>query len=98
MTKLLRFAFVSIAAAIFMASAFAQEFRGTLSGSVTDSTGAQIPGAKIVVTETNTGTKIESVSDSTGQYTIPFLAPGDYDIAVTKEGFKEALRKSVHVG
>ncbi len=98
MTKLFRFALLSIAAAIAMIPAFAQEFRGTLSGVVTDSTGALIPGAKVVVTETHTGTKINSASDSTGQYTIPFLAPGDYDIAVTKEGFKEALRKSVHVG
>ncbi len=98
MTKLFRFVFVSIAAAIVMVPAFAQEFRGTLSGVVTDSTGALIPGAKVVVTETHTGTKIDSASDSSGQYTVPFLAPGDYDIEVTKEGFKGALRKAVHVG
>jgi hypothetical protein len=84
--------------AIMIAPAFSQEFRGTLSGSVTNPTGAQIPNAKVTVTEVHTGTKTETVSDSTGQYTAPFLLPGDYDIAVQKEGFKAAVHKAVHVG
>ncbi len=84
--------------AIMIAPAFSQEFRGTLSGSVTDPTGAQIPNARVTVTEVHTGTKTETVSDSTGQYTAPFLLPGDYDIAVQKEGFKAAVHKAVHVG
>src|SRR5882724_4259921 len=96
MTRFVRFALVSVAT--LAACLHAQEFRGTLSGNVSDPTGAQVLGAKVVATETHTGSKIETVSDSTGQYTIPFLLPGDYDIAVSKEGFKAALRKSVHVG
>ncbi|MBV9085059.1 MAG: carboxypeptidase regulatory-like domain-containing protein, partial [Acidobacteriaceae bacterium] len=54
------------------AALFAQEFRGTLSGTITDSSGAQIEGAKITVTETHTGTKIDTSSTSAGQYTAPF--------------------------
>src|SRR5579871_3823444 len=97
MSRLVRLA---LSFGIFAAAlpVFAQESRGTLSGSVTDPTGAQIPNAKVVVTEIHTGTKIETVSDSAGQYTAPFLLPGDYDISVTKEGFKGTLRKAVHVG
>ena len=76
----------------------AQEFRGTITGSVTDATGAQIAGAKVTVTEIHTNTKTQTVSDSSGHYTAPFLLPGDYDIAGASPGFKEALRKGVHVG
>ena len=52
----------------------------------------------MTVTETQTGTKIPAVSDNSGQYTAPFLLPGEYDIAVQSPGFKAALRKGVHVG
>ncbi len=84
---------------LLLASALsAQEFRGTISGSVTDVSGAQIAGAKITVTEVNTNTKTQTASDASGHYTAPFLLPGDYDIAATAPGFKEALRKAIHVG
>jgi hypothetical protein len=66
----------------------AQEFRGTISGSVTDEQGAAIASVKILATEVRTGTKTETVSDSTGQYTLPFLAPGDYAITAEVSGFK----------
>jgi hypothetical protein len=89
--------FVTILA-LFSAALFAQEFRGTISGVVSDPTGAAVPGAKVMVTETQTGAKIPAVSDNSGQYTAPYLLPGEYDIAVQSPGFKEALRKGVHVG
>jgi len=78
--------------------AFAQEYRGAISGVVTDRTGAVIPGAKVTVTETQTGTKVETATESTGHYTAPFLLPGDYEIAVQAPGFKAFVRKGVHVG
>ena len=76
----------------------AQEFRGAISGAVTDATGGTVAGAKVTVTETNTNTKIETVTESTGQYTAPFLLPGDYEVAVRMAGFKEFVRKGIHVG
>jgi len=90
--------FVAILALFFSAALFAQEFRGSISGVVTDATSAAIPGAKLTVTETHTGTRIPTVSDSTGRYVAPFLLPGDYDIAVQAQGFRAFLRKGVHVG
>jgi hypothetical protein len=87
-----------VAIAIFMPVAlFSQEFRGTISGSVKDPSGAAIAGAKITVTETNTGTKVRTVSDAAGQYTAPYLQPGDYQIAADLQGFKQALRQGVSV-
>jgi hypothetical protein len=76
----------------------AQEFRGSISGSVTDATGAVVVAAKITVTETNTGTRIETLSDNAGHYHAPFLLPGDYTITVSMAGFKDFLRKGVHLG
>ena len=85
--------------ALFASAAlFAQEFRGTISGLVTDPAGAVVAAAKVTVTQQQTGTRIPTVSDSAGQYTAAFLLPGDYDIAVESPGFKAALRKGVHVG
>lgn len=76
---------------------FAQEFRGTISGMITDPAGAMVAGAKVTVTETNTGTRIPTVSGTSGDYTAAFLLPGDYDI-----GFMQVLkgftRRGVHVG
>jgi hypothetical protein len=79
-------------------TSFAQEFRGSIAGVVSDATGAAIPGAKITVIEINTGTKVENVSDAAGHYNVPFLLPGDYDISVKAGGFKEFLRKALHLG
>ncbi len=77
---------------------FSQEFRGTISGVVTDATGGTIAAAKVTVTEIHTNTKVEVATESTGQYTAAFLLPGDYDIAAKTPGFKEYIRKGVHVG
>ncbi len=77
--------------------ASAQEFRGTISGTVTDPAGAVVPGAKVSAVEVSTGTKLQTVSESSGDYTLPFLAPGDYDVAVQVSGFKESIRKGIHV-
>jgi len=77
---------------------YGQEFRATISGAILDPAGAVIPNAKVVATEINTGTRVQTVSDAAGQYALPFLAPGDYDVSVEAAGFKEVIRKGVHVG
>ena len=86
------------AVAAIPSTLFAQEFRGQISGTITDALSAVIPGANVTVTEIHTGTRIPTVATSTGQYTVPFLLPGDYDIAVRAPGFREFVRKGVHVG
>jgi hypothetical protein len=68
--------------------AFSQETRSTLTGRVTDSTGAIIPHAQIVVTNSATGVKQTVTSNSAGEYTVPFLLPGPYEVDVTLPGFK----------
>ncbi|HEX9202068.1 MAG TPA: carboxypeptidase-like regulatory domain-containing protein [Acidobacteriaceae bacterium] len=70
------------------ASAFSQEFRATLTGRVTDPTGAIIPNAVIIVMNTDTGVQVKTKSDNTGQYTTPFLLPGPYKVTVAAPGFQ----------
>ncbi len=73
----------------------AQEYRGTFSGTVTDATGAAIANAKITATETRTGSKSTAVSEASGSYTIPFLAPGTYEITAEAPGFKKAVHQGM---
>lgn len=73
----------------------AQEFRSTLSGVVTDPAGAPITNATVVATETRTGTKAQTTTDATGQYTIPFLLPGSYDLTAQADGFKRSVRQGL---
>lgn len=78
-------------------AAWAQEFRGTISGSVMDSNGAMIPGAEITVTEQSTGTVNHTTSDNAGQYVVPFLLPGTYNITVTKDGFSNLQHAGIQL-
>ena len=94
----MKFKFLVFVLLTFPLAIFSQEFRGTISGAVTDPTGSAVPGVKVVVTETHTGTKVQTQSDSAGQYTAPFLQPGDYEISAQIQGFKEFVRKGVTVG
>jgi hypothetical protein len=69
---------------------------GTLSGIVTDPTDSVVPGAKITVTRAETGMSPESaLTDDRGEYRIPLLPPGVYDIQVEKAGFASQSRKSI---
>src|SRR5580658_562708 len=85
-------------ASLFCAALFSQEFRSTISGSVTDPTGAPVIGAKIIARETRTGVQTPTVTDSVGKYTIPFLSPGSYEITAQAAGFKETRRTDLSLG
>src|SRR5689334_11715459 len=72
-----------------------QSDRGTITGIVTDPSGAVIPGASITVTNVNTNTKFVVQSTSSGSYTVPQLPTGTYKISVEKQGFKTAVRENL---
>ena len=76
-------------------NARAQEFRATISGTVTDVTGAVVPGASVEVLETQTGTVSRTTSDSAGLYVVPFLLPGEYSITAKKAGFETYKRGGI---
>ncbi len=66
----------------------AQNSRGSITGQVTDASGAAIPNAKVTVTSTDTGAVVHVTTSSQGYYTAPNLLPGHYRIRITANGFK----------
>ena len=75
----------------------AQEFRGSITGQVMDSSGGLVPNAKVVAVHTKTNISTSTVTSQTGTYNIPFLMPGEYDVTVSFSGFKDSVRKGVEV-
>ena len=88
---------VCLTVAIAFGSLFAQEFRGTIGGTVTDSTGAVVPEVTIVITNINTTVAVTTVTASNGTYTVPFLIPGPYKVTAEAEGFKTSVRDGIDV-
>ena len=80
---------------IATAAAYAQEFRALISGSVTDSSGAAIPGATIRANNTATNTETVVTSSADGSYVIPQLAPGPYRLTVEASGFQKYVRSGI---
>jgi hypothetical protein len=78
-------------------SLFAQAGRGAINGTVTDSSGAIIPGATVTATGTATGTKLSSVTTAAGIYSFVSLSPGKYEVSASQNGFETTVRKSVIV-
>jgi len=70
---------------------------GTLVGTVTDSSGALVVGAKVVVINPANSFKSEVVTNTEGSYYIPYLAPATYRITVEMAGFKKYLRDAVAI-
>lgn len=73
----------------------AQGTTATILGTVTDSTGASIPGANIQVRNLGTGATQTSQSDPQGRYRVPDLPVGDYELAASKDGFATVLHKGI---
>jgi len=73
---------------------------GTVSGQVTDPQNAAVAGAEVVLTDPSTNSKRTTTTNDVGRYIFIDLPPGQYDLAVTKEGFKQAqaVRQTVDVG
>ena|SRR6478752_3717162 len=76
---------------------FAQTDRGTITGTVADSTSAVIPGASVTATNTETTAKYETVSTETGNYTLTQLPVGTYAVTVELPGFKKYIRQGITV-
>ena len=68
-----------------------------ITGSVQDAQKAQISGAKITVTHTETGDHHESLSNAEGLFSFPVLVPGHYDVAIESAGFSPEVRSGVQV-
>src|SRR5258708_2981380 len=93
---------VSIFAILFLYSTTlcAQESRGSITGQITDSSGAVMPHIKVSATNTATNVSTTASSNVTGNYSIFYLIPGVYDLSAEAAGFATIERRGieVHIG
>jgi outer membrane receptor protein involved in Fe transport len=80
---------------IYPARLHAQAGTASVSGTVTDTTNAAIPGASIEIRNTGTGATSKAVSDGQGRYSFPELAIGAYEVRASKMGFQTSVRSGV---
>lgn len=81
--------------ALLLSIAHAQVTTGTISGTITDGSGAVVSGAKITVQSEETGITRSVTTDSAGRYLVPQLGLGNYKITTTMEGFQTEVRSGV---
>ena len=82
---------------LFLTPAHSQTFRGIILGTVTDSSGAAVPGATVIIKNTDTGLTRTVVTSDDGSYSAPELPIGTYSVTVQKEGFKEGIIAALKV-
>ena len=70
----------------------AQVTTGTISGTVKDSSGAVLPGAKVVILNEDTGISRTAQADAGGRYSAPSLSLGSYRVTASQEGFQSETR------
>jgi Carboxypeptidase regulatory-like domain len=75
----------------------AQTFRGTILGTITDSSGAAIAGATVTIKNLDTGLTRTVSTSADGSYAVPELPIGNYSVTVTAPGFKEGIVTGVKV-
>ncbi len=80
------------------AASFAQTFRGSIQGTITDSTGAAIPGAQVKIISPGTGLTRTVTSNDLGGYVASELPLGSYSVSVEKGGFRSTTLTNIPVG
>src|SRR6185295_11040791 len=76
---------------------YGQAVTGSMLGTVTDSSGATVPNAKVTITETNTGLSRSIETNSNGYFSFPTLEPGMYRVTVEHAGFRKDVKEGVEL-
>lgn len=76
---------------------YGQSDRGTITGTVTDAAAALVPSASVVATNPETGVQFRTETTSTGNYTIPSVPAGSYDVTIEHAGFRKFQQNGVRV-
>lgn len=82
---------------LLAAASFAQTTSTSIVGTVTDSSGAAVQGAKVTATQVRTGLKREDLTSATGDYSFPLLDVGEYSLTVEMSGFKAVNRTGIQL-
>ena len=92
----MQFRCATIAALSLCAAAFSQSNQGTITGTISDPTGAVVPTAQIEVKNADTGVVYRGGTSSTGNFVIPVPA-GNYELSVNASGFKKYIQQNIQV-
>jgi hypothetical protein len=76
---------------------FSQNFSAAISGSVRDATGAVLPGVSVTATHTETGLTRTVSTDETGDYRMPAIPVGAYEVRAELSGFKQQVRRGINL-
>jgi hypothetical protein len=92
-----RWGVLLVALLLVPAGAFAQGTGAALIGAVTDETGAILPGATVLIRNTDTALTRELVTDADGRFSAPNLPPGPYEVTVSLPGFATLVRSGIRL-
>jgi hypothetical protein len=82
---------------LLLAPVYAQSDRGSISGKVTDNTGAVLPATPVTLKNEATGVSQAATTNSAGDYVFELLNPGSYTLTVGAKGFKTTERTHIVV-
>lgn len=88
----------AVAAVALTMNLYAQGERATITGAVTDSTGASIVGAQVNLREITTNVTLKTTTNAAGIYYLPALPPGQYEIRVEQKGFRATVISGIVLG
>ena len=88
---------IEVVLTLFGSLALAQDPRGSILGRVTDSTAAVIPGVEVRAENAETGVNASTTTNESGNFRLPFLLPGTYNVTAEAAGFKRFVRTGVEV-
>ncbi len=87
-----------LAGGVMVVAVLGQEFRASITGTVSDAASAAVVGAKVLVTNVERNVTTETVTNGVGLYTVPHLLPGRYTLTVETPGFKKFVRQDIVLG
>src|SRR5580704_11449722 len=85
----------AVLVALFSAGAWSQTQLATVSGTVTDPSGAVVPGVSVTIVGQGTGLKRSAPSDTAGEYRFGGLPTGTYSLRIEKPGFQSQIREDI---
>src|SRR5262245_51018376 len=86
---------LAILGLIFATILYGQAVTGSLLGTVTDTSGATVPDAKVTITEMKTGINRNTETNASGNFSFPTLEQGTYRVSVAHTGFRTAIKEGV---
>jgi hypothetical protein len=93
----MRTTLLAVCFSVLACAAWGQTANGTITGTVTDPTGAVVANAPVEVKNTETGVIFRSLTTQTGNFSAPQLQVGRYEISVTVQGFKKYNRQGLEL-